>query len=105
MTRGAFTRWTNKLAGRNVNRPNQAWVADITYLRTRDGFCYLALISDKYSRKILGWDVAESLELEGALRALKQDLDLVEVGNTPIHLRDRGRHYRSNKITAECVGD
>src|SRR5699024_3174153 len=69
-----FTRWTNKLAGRNVNRPNQAWVADITYLRTRDGFCYLALISDKYSRKILGWDVAESLELEGALRALKQAL-------------------------------
>lgn len=96
-TKGAFTRWTNKLAGRNVNRPNQAWVADITYLRTRDGFCYLALISDKYSRKILGWDVAESLELEGALRALKQALDQVEGGNTPIHHSDRGSQYRSHK--------
>lgn len=96
-TSGAFTNWPNKLAEAAVDGPQQAWVADITYLRTLDGFCYLALISDKYSRKILGWDVAESLELEGALRALRQALEEREPGTHPIHHSDRGSQYRSKQ--------
>lgn len=95
-TNGTRTRWGNKLKETSVDGPNQAWVADITYLRTTDGFCYLALISDKYSRKILGWDVAESLELERALRALRQ-----ATGNqgqaSPVHHSDRGSQYRSRR--------
>lgn len=95
-TYGAFSRWTNKLAKAHIDQANQGWVADITYLRTFDGFCYLALISDKYSRKILGWDVAESLELEGALRALSHALRRLN-GQTPIHHSDRGSQYRSRQ--------
>lgn len=95
-TKGRFTRWRNQLTAVCVDGPNQAWVADITYLRTLDGFCYLALISDKYSRKILGWDVAESFELEGALRALDQAIGGLQ-GSKPIHHSDRGSQYRSNK--------
>lgn len=95
MTNGAATRWSNRLAEAEINQPNQGWVADITYLRTFDGFCYLALISDRYSRKILGWNLAESLELEGALSALNQALGCVGEDTDPIHHSDRGSQYRS----------
>lgn len=53
-TNGAATRWGNLLRQTSIERPNQGWIADISYLRTLDGFCYMALISDVYSRKILG---------------------------------------------------
>ncbi|WP_369021492.1 DDE-type integrase/transposase/recombinase [Winogradskyella psychrotolerans] len=48
-----------------VTRPNQVWVSDITYIRTVKGFCYLALIADMYSRKIVGYDLSDRLELNG----------------------------------------
>jgi transposase InsO family protein len=55
-----------------VTAPNQVWVSDITYIRTVKGFCYLALITDMFSRKIVGYDISDSLELAGCLRALKK---------------------------------
>lgn len=94
-THGAASRWDNRLASARIERPNQAWVADITYLRTLEGFCYLALLSDVCSRKILGWDVADSLEREGALRALGQATQGLPAGAEPIHHSDRGPQYRS----------
>ncbi len=57
-----------------VTAPNQVWVSDITYIRTVKGFCYLALITDMYSRKIVGYDLSNSLELNGCVRALKKAL-------------------------------
>lgn len=96
-TTGAATRWTNQLAEADITAPNQAWVADITYLRTMKGFCYLALISDRYSRKIVGWDVADSLELQGALNALELALGGIAEGADPIHHSDRGSQYRSKE--------
>lgn len=96
-TNGAATGWSNKLAEAEIDGPNQAWVADITYLRTLDGFCYLALVSDHYSRKVVGWDLSDSLELEGALRALNQALESTPTDADPIHHSDRGSQYRSRK--------
>lgn len=96
-TNGKPTQWENRLQEAEIDRPNQAWVADITYLRTVDGFCYLALISDQYSRKIVGWDLSDSLELEGALRALNQALESPSTDTDPIHHSDRGSQYRSRK--------
>jgi len=55
-----------------VTRSNQVWVSDITYIRTVKGFCYLALITDVYSRKIVGYDLSDSLELKGCVRALNK---------------------------------
>jgi len=49
----------------DVTAPNQVWISDITYIRTIDGFCYLALITNMYSRKIVGYDISDSLELSG----------------------------------------
>ena len=64
--------WTheNLTTTLTVDRPNKLWVSDITYIRTLQGFCFLALITDAYSRKIVGYDVSDSLELEGCLRSL-----------------------------------
>ena len=53
-----------------VTGPNQVWVADITYIRTQQGFLYLALLTDKWSRKIVGFHLGETLETADSLKAL-----------------------------------
>jgi putative transposase len=82
-----------------LSQPNQLWVSDITYLRTREGFCYLALITDAYSRKIVGFDVSDSLELQGCIRALKYALQTASNPGQLIHHSDRGIQYCSNQYT------
>jgi transposase InsO family protein len=98
-TDGARTWWKNILDTAPIEAPHRGWVADISYLHTMEGFCYMALISDVYSRKIVGWDVSESLELEGALSALNMALASLPPGKTPIHHSDRGSQYRSKAYT------
>lgn len=100
---GAATWWKNILRETAIDAPNQGWVADISYLYTIDGFCYMALISDVYSRKIIGWDVSASLELEGALRALNLALAGLPKGASPIHHSDRGSQYRSKAYTTRLL--
>ena len=80
-------------------RANELWVSDITYLRTLQGFCYLALITDAYSRKIVGYDISDSLELEGCLRALRAATQTASNLNQLIHHSDRGIQYCSNQYT------
>jgi transposase InsO family protein len=63
-------RCPNLLAEITVTRPNQAWVSDITYVETEPGFAYLCLVTDLFSRRIMGFDLSVSLAVEGALRAL-----------------------------------
>jgi len=60
----------NLIKRRKLSGPNQVWVADITYIRTREAFMYLGLITDKWSRKIVGFHLGETLETKNALRAL-----------------------------------
>ena len=64
----------NLIKAREVSRPNEVWVGDLTYLRTREGFLYLALLTDKYSRKIVGYHCGETLEASGCLNALAMAL-------------------------------
>jgi putative transposase len=64
-------RCPNLIAGLEVTRPNQVWVSDITYIDTEQGFGYLALVTDVYSRRIMGYDFSPTLAVEGALRALR----------------------------------
>ena len=64
-------RCPNLLAEMTVSQPNQAWVSDITYVETEQGFAYLSLVTDVYSRRIMGFDLSDSLAVEGALRAFK----------------------------------
>jgi transposase InsO family protein len=75
---------------------NQVWVADITYLRTEERFVYLALITDKWSRKIVGFELSLTLEAGIALRALNMALKSLKKGQRPIHHSDRGCQYASH---------
>jgi transposase InsO family protein len=83
----------NLLAGKVFSAPNEAWVSDLTYIRTDDGFLYAALITDAYSRKIVGAHIGDSLEAEGCLLALDQALMGLPAGKQPIHHSDRGCQY------------
>jgi putative transposase len=83
----------NLLDGRELSSPNQAWVSDLTYIRTDEGFLYAALITDAYSRKIVGAHIGDSLEAEGCLIALDQALGDLPEGQHPIHHSDRGCQY------------
>lgn len=94
-----FYKYNNIIKNLNVTRPNQVWVSDITYIRTVKGFCYLALITDMYSRKIVGYDLSDSLELAGCVRALKKALHHAKDVKGLIHHSDRGIQYCSNVYT------
>jgi putative transposase len=92
-----FYKYNNLVKNMKVTRPNQVWVSDITYIRTVSGFCYLALITDLYSRKIVGYDISDSLELAGCLRALKKALRHARPATGLVHHSDRGFQYCSNQ--------
>jgi transposase InsO family protein len=77
--------------------PNQVWVSDITYIRTKYGFMYLSLITDKFSRKVVGYYLSESLEASESIKALESALAELPDGEKPIHHSDRGRQYCSHK--------
>lgn len=96
-----FYKYNNLIKDMNVTAPNQVWVSDITYIRTVKGFCYLALITDLYSRKIVGYDISDSLELVGCLRALQKALRQARPAAGLIHHSDRGIQYCSNQYVAE----
>ena len=83
----------NLLKERPVSRPNQVWVGDVTYLRTDEGFMYLALLTDKMSRKIVGYHCGDTLESIGCQQALKMALQQLRPGEQPIHHSDRGSQY------------
>ena len=94
-----FYKYNNIIKDVEVNRPNQVWVSDITYIRTVKGFCYLALITEMYSRKIVGYDLSDSLELKGCVRALNKALYQAKDNKGLIHHSDRGIQYCSNVYT------
>lgn len=105
-----FRKHKNIVHDLEITKPNQVWVSDITYIGTRKSPCYLSLITDVYSKKIVGYDVSDSLALQGACKALKLAIkqnkgDL----NQLIHHSDRGIQYCSNdyqdilnKATIKC---
>ncbi|MGB5395318.1 MAG: IS3 family transposase [Lutimonas sp.] len=94
-----FYKYKNIIKDMKITKPNQVWVSDITYIRTINGFCYLALITDMYSRKIVGYDISDSLELAGCVRALQKALKQSGKRTPQVHHSDRGIQYCSNVYT------
>jgi len=78
-----------------ADRPNQLWVADLTYVVTWSGFVYVAFITDVFSRKIVGWRVSRSLRSDLALDALEQALHARSDLDELVHHSDRGVQYVS----------
>lgn len=94
-----FYKYKNIIKELEVTRSNQVWVSDITYIRTVKGFCYLALITDMHSRKIVGYDLSDTLELGGCVRALHKAIYQAKNIKKLIHHSDRGIQYCSNVYT------
>ena len=82
-----------------IGRPEQIWVADITYLKANKKHYYLHLITDAYSKKIVGYQLADNLKASTTLRSLKQALSTRLYQNELIHHSDRGLQYCSSQYT------
>lgn len=89
-----FRKYPNLVRHLQVVRPNQLWVSDITYIRLIDEFCYLSLVTDAYSRRIVGYCLYPTLQKEGPVAALNMALSgLPQQAYDLIHHSDRGRQY------------
>ena len=88
--------------GLQITHPNQVWVSDITYVETKNGFVYLSLITDAYSRRIMGYHVHNELTTEGQMKALYKALGYVDDKNLKnlIHHSDIGCQYCSSKYVS-----
>lgn len=75
---------------------NEKWLADITYIETREGWLYLAVLLDTYSRKIVGWSMSPRLQTPLVKDALKMALGRRELSGDLIHHSDQGRQYTSH---------
>lgn len=73
--------------------PNQKWAGDITYIWTREGWLYLAVIIDLYSRRVIGWAVSNRLKKDLAIRAIQMAINLRRPSKGCIHHTDRGSQY------------
>ena len=104
-------RWVPKTTDSNHNLPvapnlldrnfqqtaaNQAWVEDITYVRTDEGWLYLATLLDLFSRKVVGWSMSDRIDRVLALNALDMAVKNRRPGAGHIHHSDRGSQYASN---------
>jgi len=93
-----FRKYKNQLLDLQINKPEQVWVSDITYIGKREKPCYLSLITDAYSKKIVGYNVADSLNTQSSLVALKLAIKQRKNKGIPlIHHSDRGLQYCANE--------
>jgi len=80
----------------SADRPNQKWVVDISYVWTREGWLYLAVVLDLYSRRVIGWAVSNRMKRDLAIRALNMAVALRRPPKGCIHHSDRGSQYCSH---------
>ena len=90
-------KYPNLINGLEVTGPNQLWVSDLTYIRTLEGFSYLSLITDAFSRKIVGYSLYQTLEAVGCINALRMAVEGRKCDSPYflIHHSDRGIQYCS----------
>jgi putative transposase len=98
--------YPNLLAGcgwRQLTAPDQAWVADLTYIRLSREFCYLAVLLDAFSRRVVGWHLSPRLEAQGAVAALEQALRVRQPKAGWIHHSDRGVQYACREYVTRVL--
>lgn len=92
-----FRKHHNKILDLEINRPDQVWVSDITYIGKRDKPCYLSIVTDAYSKKIVGYYVANNMNTQSSVLALKMAIQQRKNKEVPlIHHSDRGLQYCAN---------
>lgn len=102
-SRHALPVYGNLIKDREASHPNEIWVSDVTYIRTLEGYLYAALMTDGYSRKIVGSYMGESLDTETCMKALEEGLSGLLEGEHPIHHSDRGSSYCNHRYVAKLV--
>lgn len=96
-----FRKYPNLIRELQIAHPQRLWVSDITYIRQSSGFCYLSLITDAYSRKIVGYCLYPTLERHGPLAALNRALATrTDTKEELIHHSDRGLQYCCTEYTS-----
>jgi transposase InsO family protein len=85
-----FPRYPNLIKGMAISRLNQVWLSDITYIRVRTGFVYLAAILDAYSRRVIGYAISTGLDTTLTLEALRMAIARRRLGAGTIHHSDQG---------------
>ena len=99
-----FRKHENLILDLEINRPEQVWVSDITYIGKKDNPCYLSLVTDAYSKKIMGYFVANNLNTQSSVMALRMALKQRKNFNLPlIHHSDRGIQYCANEYQEELI--
>ncbi|HEY6144430.1 MAG TPA: IS3 family transposase [Flavobacterium sp.] len=97
-----FRKHQNRILDLEITRPEQVWVSDITYIGKRGNPCYLSLVTDIYSKKIMGYYVADNMNTESSLKALKMALKQRRNKSfSLIHHSDRGIQYCANEYQKE----
>jgi putative transposase len=89
-------KYPNLIKEIKLGRPEQLWVADITYLTISDRYCYLHLVTDAYSKRIMGYCISETLAASHTLQALGMALRNRQYSGSLIHHSDRGLQYCSS---------
>ena len=97
----SFPRYPNLLKDIVVSRINQVWLADITYIRIRNGFVYLAAILDAYSRRVIGYAISTRLETSLTLEALRKAIRARHPAPGVTHHSDQGVQYASGEYVEE----
>jgi transposase InsO family protein len=100
-SRHGFPRYLNLIKGMGISRLNQVWLADITYIRIRTGFVYLAAILDAFSRRVIGYAISPKLDASLTLEALRMAIARRQPGPGVIHHSDQGVQYASVEYTEE----
>lgn len=88
-----YRKYPNLIKGFIASAPHQLWVSDLTYVETKEGFVYLFLITDAYSRKVVGSSTSETMEAMWAIEALRQAMGQLPADYQLIHHSDRGSQY------------
>lgn len=100
-SRHRFPRYPNLIERMVIDHLNQAWLSDITYIRIRTGFVYLAAILDAFSRKVIGYAVSTALDTVLTLEALKMAIARRQPSAGVIHHSDQGVQYASDDYVTE----
>ena len=93
----------NLVKDMELTEPNQALCSDITYISTKEGFLYLATAMDMVAKDLLGWDISESLEADGAVRAIRMAARTIPAGVSVVAHSDQGCQYGSHKYLDELA--
>lgn len=104
MSKHWLRKWPNIIKDKDIVNQDQVWVSDITYIKTQEGNCYLNMITDAYSRRIMGYAIEENMETESMIEALRMAIGQRQNPLIPtIHHSDRGLQYCSKEYVNAAV--